>query len=274
MIRNRVIATVVDDYKAQLHLLNKFKDELKNLPVGSICVKKIRGKDRFYHHIPSGIPGVRATQVYLGKRDEKLRTGLCRRKFIESSLPDLEKTIKLEKLFLENYAGYDPGEVAERLPKPYRDIDYSPILDGTGQNPSSLWLSEPYEKNTIHQHMLVHKTQNGLRVRSKSESIIAAQLESNDIPFRYEALLSLNGHKYYPDFTILSPQDNRVIYWEHFGMWDKDEYVKAAERKIAIYKKHGILLWDNLIATYETGANPLDAQNVRKVIKAFLLPEV
>ena len=43
----------------------------------------------------------------------------------------------------------------------------------------------------------------GLSVESKSESIIASQLERYNIPFRYEALLQLEGQIYYPDFTIL-----------------------------------------------------------------------
>jgi hypothetical protein len=43
--------------------------------------------------------------------------------------------------------------------------------------------------------------------------------------------------------------------------------------KLTEYRKRGILQGKNLITTYETRAHPLSAQNVRRIIKAFLLPD-
>ena len=201
-------------------LIHKFKNELKKLPTGSLRKRNIRGKDRYYRYLPSGIPG---KESYIGKDKEALKSQLSRRKFIESSIPILEKVIKNEKRCLENDMTYDPTQVAASLPEAYKDVDYSPILDSAGHSHAADWCNEPYERGTLYPEKLIHTTQNGLRVRSKSESIIAGMLETYDIPFRYEALLTVGKDRYYPDFTLLNLQDNQIVYWEHFGMADNNE---------------------------------------------------
>ena len=73
----------------------------------------------------------------------------------------------------------------------------------------------------------------GMKVRSKSEEIIANILFTNHIPFRYEAPLTLNGSTMYPDFTIKNPKNNSYTYWEHLGLMDKKEYNDHAMEKIS-----------------------------------------
>lgn len=273
MIRNSRKAFISDNCSVNIRLMQKFQNELKKLPEGSLCKKKIRGKDRYYHYLPSGVSGVRGKEIYINKNNEMLIRQLARRKFIEDSLQVLEKIIKSDKQRLKSPLAYDPTEVATSLPEAYKDIDYSPILDSTESNHPLAWRNEPYKKNTLHPEKLVYKTQNGLQVRSKSESIIAGLLESENIPFRYEALLVLNGKNYYPDFTILNPQDNQIVYWEHFGMVDDKDYAMAMERKLEVYKRHGIHPWNNLIITYESETNPLNTQRIGRIIKVFLRAE-
>jgi hypothetical protein len=273
MIRNSKKALTSDNCTDHIRLLQKFKNELKQLPAGSLRAKKIRGKIRYYHYLPSGIPGVRGTESYLGKDKETLRRQLSRKKFIEKGLPLLEEIIKNQELFLKKPSVFNSTEVVAPLPEAYRDLGYSPILDSAESNHPCVWRNEHYEKSSLHPERLIYSTQNGLRVRSKSESIIAGLLEIQDIPFRYEALLVLDERNYYPDFTILNPQDNQIVYWEHFGMVDNEEYAAAMDRKLTVYKKHGIQPWNNLITTYESGANPFNVQQIRRVIKAFLALE-
>lgn len=272
MIRNNVISAASDDYELQRQLIAKFKAELCHLPNGSLYLRTIRGKKRFYHYVQSGSSKNPATQTYIGKDGENLKRALARRKFIEKSLAILENNIRLEENLLQGYVTYNPTEVMENLPKVYKDLSSGLAFSMIEKNNSSSWAKEPYTRNELYPEKLIHKTTNGLRVRSKSEAIIASQLELNHISFRYEALLNLDGARYYPDFTILNPQDNQVIYWEHFGMIDMPDYAASMEKKLAIYRKYGILQWNNLIVTYETKSNPLNAQNIRKIIKAFLLP--
>ena len=79
----------------------------------------------------------------------------------------------------------------------------------------------PYEKNPKYPEHLIHKTVSGIYVRSKSESMIALQLYTEKIPFRYECALQLGETTLYPDFTILHPKTGEIFYWEHFGMMDE-----------------------------------------------------
>ena len=198
---------------------------------------------------------------------------LARRKFIEKSLRTLEKNIQILKALLHDYTTYDPTAITQSLSKPYQGINCSTTFGLIETKNPSKWVDEPYEKNPINPGGLTCKSEYGLPVRSKSESIIASQLERNNIPFRYEALLQLEGQIYYPDFTILNPQDNQVIYWEHFGMIDDIEYAKKMDNKLTEYRRRGIQHGKNLITTYETRTNPLSSQIIRRIIKVFLLAD-
>ncbi|MDI9493466.1 MAG: hypothetical protein QM289_03080 [Bacillota bacterium] len=273
MIRNSVIAAIEDDYEQHLQLIEQFRGELATLPIGTLHSRVNKGKTRYYHYIPSPAPGVPAREVYINKSQEHLVEALARRKFIEKSLRLLEKNIKILKALLNEYTTYDPEAIILELPKPYKGTNCSTAFGLLEARNPSKWASEPYEKNPINPEGLTCRSEYGLSVRSKSESIIASQLERYNIPFRYEALLQLEGQIYYPDFTILNPQDNQVIYWEHFGMVDDPEYARQMDNKLTEYRKRGILQGKNLITTYETRAHPLSAQNVRRIIKAFLLPD-
>ena len=134
-----------------------------------------------------------------------------------------------------------------------------------------LWMKFPYEKNPIHPENLIHKTASGNRVRSKSEAIIDTILCKYHIPFRYEALLDLGNISYYPDFTILHPTTNQLIYWENFGMMDNPVYAQGTAEKLSNYISHGILPSHQLICTYETKEHPLSFDFAEKMVEHYLL---
>lgn len=261
------------DYNMQKLILKKLSDELKSLPEGSLIGRKVRGKDCYYHYKPSKTPGVKARETYLGKKDKELIAALCRRRFIEDSIPVIQEIINCKKLYFETCPEYNPTQIYQSLPKAYRGLDYNCEFGIAENKQVSIWMNEDYDRNELYRENLIHTTQNGLRVRSKSESIIASLLETYDIPFRYEATLILDGSHYYPDFTILNPQDDRIVYWEHFGMVDNEKYAEKMNKKMGNYIKHGILQGDNLIVTMETKDNPINACRIRNTIKANLLPE-
>jgi len=273
MIRNRVISVLSDDLSQHKQLVEKFKSELSLLPEGSLCLRTIRGADRFYHYIPSSSADIPATLTYIAKDKDNLKKALARRKFIEESLDVLESNIELLRTLLDSYITYDPTAIIEEFPKSYQGIDCSSTFGLLKANDPSKWTKESFEKNPRNHEGLTCTSTLGLSVRSKSESIIASQLEINNIPFRYEAALQLDSRVFYPDFTILNPQDNRVIYWEHFGMVDDVEYARKMDRKLMEYRKHGIYEGDNLITTNETRKSPLSAQTIHRIIKTYLLQD-
>ncbi len=273
MIRNHVIADSEFDYKQHEQLIEKFKTELETLPAGSLYSRTIKGKIYYYHYIPHSNAALPARQIYIKKSQEHLVIALARKKFIERSLHILENNIRTLKELLHGYTTYDPAAIIQTLPPPYQGIDCGDAFGLLKTNNPSKWANEPYEKNPIYPEGLTCKSEYGLPVRSKSESIIASQLERYNIPFRYEASLRLEDQIFYPDFTILNPQDNQIVYWEHFGMADDLGYAKKMDSKLAEYRQHGIHQGDNLILTHETKTNPLSVQFIHKTIKVFLLPD-
>ena len=61
-------------------------------------------------------------------------------------------------------------------------------------------------------------TENGERVRSKSEKILADYFYRQNILYKYEKPLYLKGYgTVYPDFTFLSSKTGKEIYWNMRG---------------------------------------------------------
>ena len=115
-------------------------------------------------------------------------------------------------------------------------------------------------------------TENGERVRSKSEKIIADKLHALGVPYRYEYPLVLDGNmKIYPDFTMLRMPEREEIYLEHFGLMDDEGYVEKVMWKLNTYERNGIYLGVNLFITYETGRNPLNTKTLDRLIRSLFV---
>ena len=132
-----------------------------------------------------------------------------------------------------------------------------------------LWKSQKYESIGFSDTSLIYESSKGLRVRSKSEIIIANMLDEFGIPFLYEKPLKLKSGIVHPDFTILDLQGRKEMYWEHFGMMDDIEYRNNAFYKIKSYEENGFYQSDSLIWTFETNKYPLNTHTLRKMMKAL-----
>ncbi|MFA5634680.1 MAG: hypothetical protein WC977_02135 [Anaerovoracaceae bacterium] len=263
-------------------LVERYMIELQELPDGSLCCKRNKGKVYLYHYqyiqSPDGSGTAIEMQRYLSKEEDELKAALKRRRFIQESLPDLYAIIDAAKTFLRIYKPYNPQAVANSLPVAYADIPFCPVkIYKTPPNSKvriqdiEEWKSKPFEKSEIFPENLKHGTSSGIKVRSKSECIIAELLEAKGIPFRYEAALKLNEKTYYPDFTILRPKDGKIVYWEHFGMTDDTGYNNTMMQKLVAYNRFGITLWDQLITTFEGKDVSIDVQHINKVIQLLIL---
>ena len=116
---------------------------------------------------------------------------------------------------------------------------------------------------------LVHRTERGELVRSKSELVIADKLHARGIDYQYEQPLPLSGRRVrYPDFTIADHARGITIYWEHLGMLDDPGYRRRWERKRKEYIAAGILPWE------EGGQSPLLALFYPEGEEFLPLPDV
>lgn len=162
-----------------------------------------------------------------------------------------------------------------------------------GENASSLYeLSKPEESETARRNTnlfvgavreqsdtvpyaehLIHRTEKGHMVRSKSELVIANIIFHIDglQDYEYERLydgLIIPG-KVRPDFSWATPAGDLIIL-EHLGMLSRDDYRKAWEWKKDWYDKNGFRVGENLFITQENTEGRLDSHEITTTAKAVL----
>ena len=130
------------------------------------------------------------------------------------------------------------------------------------------FLDTVYEKKGFSESATVIMTENGERVRSKSEKIIADKLNSLGIPYLYEYPLYLQRLGWiHPDFTLLDVRERTTVILEHFGLMQDLSYVAQAMNKIDSYIFDGYFPGDRLLITYEGGSHVLNVDTLERLIR-------
>ena len=163
------------------------------------------------------------------------------------------------------YAGDEHSEIARRMTNLFAD----PLPREVTVNAQQRFLEEG----------LIHRTERGDLVRSKSELVIADKLHARGIDYVYEQPLVLaNGRTRYPDFTIADHARGVTFYWEHLGMLDDPGYKARWEGKRAEYLECGIGRHEDgggpegtLIETRDEPGGGLDAAAITSVIDGVIL---
>ena len=134
------------------------------------------------------------------------------------------------------------------------------------------WKQESYQPKGFQEGSPEYYTGSGIRVRSKSEILIADTLDRYNVPFRYEYPLSIKGFgTIHPDFTVLNVRERKEYLWEHLGMMDDPDYSEKALCRIEQYESDGYFPGEQLIITHETATHPLNTKLINKLIKRYLL---
>lgn len=122
---------------------------------------------------------------------------------------------------------------------------------------------------------LIHRTERGDLVRSKSELSIANMLYAKGIKgYHYERELTGDGSKRYPDFTIEDDESGVSYYWEHLGMLYDPAYKRRWDAKLDWYRRIGVVPHEagggpngTLIVTQDDQHGGLDTGIVAVIIK-------
>jgi ATP-dependent exoDNAse (exonuclease V) alpha subunit len=160
---------------------------------------------------------------------------------------------------LRKYSSDDRSETARRLTNLF--IPPSPIsIDGR-----------------FFEEHLIHRTERGEMVRSKSEVIIADHLAHRGVEYAYEQSLTIDGVTKYPDFTIEDMESGENFYWEHCGMLHVPSYRRRWEDKLAWYRTNGILPHEEgrgsrgtLIITRDEANGSIDSSRITQVLEQVL----
>jgi UvrD-like helicase C-terminal domain len=111
---------------------------------------------------------------------------------------------------------------------------------------------------------LIHRTQKGDMVRSKSELVIANTLYSMNIDYEYERPCegSVTAGRVRPDFSFTDPSGDLIL-WEHLGMLRRQDYRAGWEWKKKWYEDNGFVQGKNLFTTQDDERGGLDSKAVK-----------
>lgn len=240
--------------------------ELSTLPRGNLRISSKKGVPHYYY-VKENMSG---NGKYIPKDKWDFAKKLAQRSYDEKVLAYARKKGNQMERLLRNYEDYKIEELY-MSENPNRRNLVTPV-----EEPYQLklehWLSISYEGKGFGEESPVILTNGGVRVRSKSEKILADYFESMGIPYKYECPKYLKPFgTVYPDFTFLSRKSGREIYWEHDGMMDKPDYAKKAVRKIELYEKNGIFPGEQLIITYETSEAVINTELIKVLTNRYLL---
>lgn len=267
MIRNREdMEILLAEFEKRLEKAN---NEINECPQGSLVQVKRDGKMTYFQVIKQE---GRAKRIAINKRQDIIQE-LARKKYLETEIKILQHDIHAIDKFLQGYQDISADNILARLPDRYRQLPEEYFFRRDKEHFSSeeirQWAEAPFEQSTYMPWLKDKTTASGLKVRSKSEVIIAEKLDHYGIPYRYEEMLYIENQPFSPDFTILTRDGLR--YWEHCGKVDDPTYIWKHNRKLSMYQKAGIVPWKNLIITYDDENGGIDTRIINSEIRIKLL---
>ena len=248
-----------------IQLQEEIVRQSKELPQGRLRVNNDRGIARYYHiNVDGDTHG-----NYISKRNSDLACKLAQKDYLQKINRTINDELKDIEKYLLRHKEYAIEDVFINL-NSYRQKLVTPLAI-SDEMYAQQWEQEPFEKNPYYPEERVYPTKKDEFVRSKSEVLLADMFYEMGVPYRYEAQLKLGKGKIrYPDFTLLCVRTRELMYHEHFGLMDDEEYRRSCFAKLDEYRKNGIYLGKNLIITYEAEGSYLNIKEIREQMRAVL----
>jgi hypothetical protein len=226
-----------------------------------------RNKTFYYERFPQ--KGNRKKERRVGITLDSNRVhALVRKEYLLKAIALVEKDIRTIEMAIKHYANYDEESVMAKFLEKHPELGEGVYH---GKQSDEEWADNYVRQKGFYEEDLKHMSSDGVRMRSKNEVYIASRLDHFGIPYRYEAKVNHPDVSGVPDFTIKRPRDGKIIYWEHLGKTDNEEYLIGNRRKFEEYKNAEIVPWDNLIITYDNAGGGIDAKIIDAMIQGWLL---
>ena len=263
-LTNEYLNTALRDYEK---LLESCRREFDSLPEGNLSSRKTDGKTFYVHEYKSDDSTGRCRRHIVAADD--LTRQLARKKYLEKFIPQLSKeTDRLQK-FIAGRSDVDPAQIIDSMKGVYSTLPEEYFFGGHIRD-TEKWAQAPYHMSNYKPDEKKQTTSRGLHVRSKSELLIAEKLYEFNIPFRYEEVIMIAGRQYAPDFKILK-KSGKLVYWEHLGLMENQDYRYKNKVKLTIYERAGIMPWRNLIVTYDEYDGGINLAVIESEIRSKLL---
>ena len=254
---------LLQEQKHLQSIIAKAGENMASTPEGRLRISVDHGVARYYQCIDDRYG------EYISRENIQLPRQLAQKAYNDTVLKTAEARAKHIARCLKDYNDDEIEQIFTSLHTERQKLVIP--VEPTFSQLQEQWYSEPYVGKAFKEGTPVILTEKGERVRSKSEKILADYFYRNNILYRYEKPLNLVGYRtVYPDFTFLSRQLRREIYWEHEGMVDKPEYAIKAVKKLNSYQMNGILPGERLILTFETEQDVLNSKIVSDLVDKYL----
>ena len=257
------IRKILQNERERLEFLRK---ELAVCPKGDLYCQTKNGRP--YYFLCRRQNG-RLKHTGVNRKPDVLN-GAIRRRLLEPEMASLQANIRVLEGVLCRLDRFDLTSACEDLKRRFPGLTDERISDALRAADGSDWAKEPYDQSDYRSEERRHVTSRGLRVRSKSEVMIAEQLYAQGLPFRYEQVITAARSVIVPDFTIRR-RDGKIMYWEHEGLMSDPAYAERQYKKNKLYASVGIVPWDNLIITFDDAFGNIDMRIIGSEIANKLL---
>lgn len=203
--------------------------------------------------------------TYIKVADRPLAVQLAQKAYDSLTHQKAVKEVKLLEALRGLYMGGRAEDLFATMPRSRQAITRpieEPLEESIGR-----WSAQKFDAKGFAEDAPVIMSLDGQRMRSKSETMIAACLKERGVPYLYEKPLRLAGFgTVHPDFTLFDPLTREEVFWEHMGMMDDAEYAARAAKRVIAYMKCGIFPGERLLLSFETADQPLDLSLVNETI--------
>ncbi len=247
-------------------MIREKKAALHGAPAGRLRFNK-RKSGYYYYRMTEPLD---TTGTYIRAKDRGEAAALAQRDYDGEILRlAIEERGRIRRL-LKRYRENCPEGLYERLAEGRRLL-VRPIRLADDLY-ARLWQDQEYEGKAFAEGDPEHYTAKGERVRSRIEVIIADTLTRLNISYHYEKKLNLPGTgTIYPDFTVLNRRTRQEFLMEHLGMMDVEAYSESAVSRINRYIRAGYYPGEQLILTFETRTQPMQAPLVEQIARHYFL---
>ena len=245
-------------YELLLKTITELNDKIETLHAGRINVRHHKGTVYFEHYNNDSVH-------YLNKNNSQTIKDLSQKYYLKKVLKSANQEAQALEKALKLFPEITIEDIYDSLPEELK-INAKPIVLGDDLYINK-WLEAPYQRKPFKKDNPEYYSLKGDRVRSKSEIIIADRLYAKGIPYKYEYPLKIGKEIIHPDFTILRISDRQLVYHEHCGMMDKEDYARDMVKRVKLYSKAKIYQGDRLFFTFETSDDSIDVNMIDEFIE-------
>ena len=252
---------LTEEHEQILFLIKQTETQLNKCRPGRLVRRKNIKGDSYFE--------VNESKEILSKSMEenhKRVQEIKRHAFLSMQLEILKKDEMALRKIMTSYENYDPLSIGEKVSWTYR-FDYE-------EEQAEVEEFRDYDLASKYPRDTGHFAYDGTPLRSMAETVIYNMLSYYGVNFSYEKRLAFcdeNGpYSRYPDFTIRR-KDGKVFYWEHVGMFGKEDYKKAFVDKLGDYFENDIVMGNNLIVTFSSKDYAVNSEGISRLIRSMLL---